>query len=170
MNFAAIDDVELRRGALVLAECDENGDIAPYGYSIVAEGEGFEVTLRALPGYELGSLMLNSTTVDPQLMTTDTNGVTTATWVEMSGMNRLYANYIVKTSIRSAEEESIAVFPNPTDGMVTVVAPEGEKVTLYDAMGRVLLVTRDRRIDLGGLRSGLYLLRCGNEIFKVIKK
>lgn len=170
MIFAAIDDVELRRGALVLAECDENGDIAPYGYSIVPEGEGFEVTLRALPGYELGSLTLNGTTVDPQLMTTDTNGVTTATWVEMSGMNRLYANYVVKTSIRSAEGESIAVFPNPTDGIVTVVAPEGEKVTLYDAMGRVLLVTRDRRIDLGGLRSGLYLLRCGNEIFKVIKK
>ena len=63
------------------------------------------------------------------------------------------------------------VYPNPSSGSLTIEA-EG-LVTISDEMGRVvrtLFVDNKQTIDLQGLASGLYFVKVGTEVKKVMVK
>ncbi|MBF8151285.1 leucine-rich repeat protein [Winogradskyella sp. F6397] len=75
--------------------------------------------------------------------------------------------------------QSIKVFPNPTNGNVSIVIPNAQesKVTVYDINGRLLInkVSTDANfsIDLNQYQSGVYILRINinqNETIKQIIK
>jgi hypothetical protein len=57
----------------------------------------------------------------------------------------------------------IAVYPNPTDGILTVACPQhGVTLRLFDMKGRQLLTQGNavgrQRLDLGHLSEGVYIL------------
>jgi hypothetical protein len=62
-----------------------------------------------------------------------------------------------------AEAQGIQVFPNPTDGPVTLELTEATRVTVLDMSGREVMYQRfpagTARMDLGALPNGIYLLR-----------
>ena len=63
------------------------------------------------------------------------------------------------------------VYPNPASETLTIEA-EG-LVTIVDEMGRVvrtLFVDDKQTIDLQGLSSGVYFVKAGNEVKKVMVK
>lgn len=63
------------------------------------------------------------------------------------------------------------VYPNPASEILTIEA-EG-LVTIVDEMGRVvrtLFVDDKQTIDLQGLSSGVYFVKAGNEVKKVMVK
>jgi hypothetical protein len=63
----------------------------------------------------------------------------------------------VKANI-SADKPNI--YPNPTNGLVTLDTPEG-KITVLDMEGKVLIETKlgkDKTIDLSKYASGMYIL------------
>lgn len=82
--------------------------------------------------------------------------------------------------INRAECLSVRVYPNPTSGMLTIEGlPEGGSVELYDATGRLVLTQSlghavTQSLDVSGLMSGIYLLRCitdeGVKTQRVVKK
>ena len=72
-------------------------------------------------------------------------------------------------------EFKIDVFPNPTNGVVTIASEEATRVEVMDASGRkVLTVENNNRIDLSNLPSGVYMLQIttpqGKALKRVIRK
>ena len=69
------------------------------------------------------------------------------------------------------ENATVNIYPNPASETLTIEA-EG-LVTIVDEMGRVvrsLFVDNKQTIDLQGLTSGLYFVKAGNEVKKVMVK
>lgn len=173
-TLAAVDNIELTAGALVLAQCDENGTIAPGGYSIVGAGDSITFTIRAAGGYMLKSIKKNGAQLAPTMYSTDTNGITTLTLGGLSNSNTIYAAFERNVGIETAEAVALKVYPNPTRGLVTIEAAEGEEVVVFNALGQT--VVREKNdggvltIDLGELPRGIYMVRCGTGKAKIVKK
>ena len=71
--------------------------------------------------------------------------------------------------------ENIAVYPNPTTGMLHIDAVDVQKVECYNQMGQLVRVYDNARdIDLGSLSDGVYMLRItmpqGMTMRKVVKR
>jgi hypothetical protein len=69
----------------------------------------------------------------------------------------------------------IVVFPNPTSGLIQFNLPEenkSEKI-VYDQLGRVIIKTFDKQIDLTDFNNGIYFLRVpelSQKVLKVLKQ
>lgn len=69
--------------------------------------------------------------------------------------------------IANTEYQHLAIYPNPTNGVVNVGIDEN--VEVYDITGRrVMSGSRGPVIDLSALNDGLYVIRVGNRVAKVV--
>ena len=70
--------------------------------------------------------------------------------------------------------DNIAVYPNPTTGMLFINAVDVQKVECYNQMGQLVGVYDYNEIDLGNLAEGVYTLRItvpqGVTMRKVVKR
>ncbi len=78
-------------------------------------------------------------------------------------------------SLTGEMEEEPAVYPNPTDGTLTIDIPDAERVEVLDSTGRLLLHSdASHTLDLRDLESGTYLLRIttrqGNVVSRKVVK
>jgi hypothetical protein len=66
----------------------------------------------------------------------------------------------------------LAVYPNPTTGMITVNAPEAIKVVnVYSATGALVAHSTEATVDLSSLENGFYFVKVNNlKAVKIIKK
>lgn len=74
-------------------------------------------------------------------------------------------------------QEVFQIYPNPTDGIVTIEHPEGTKeVQVYNVVGTLILKTAVgegtlTRIDLNEQPSGTYLIKVdGSQVKQLIKQ
>lgn len=75
--------------------------------------------------------------------------------------------------ISGAEGSSVAFYPNPAAGRVTLVLPDDADtpVALYDLRGSRLLAQTLRgtaELSLGGIPAGVYMLRIGSAVRKLV--
>ncbi len=85
-----------------------------------------------------------------------------------------------RLSIPDQNKEQFVVWPNPTNGMLTInAAKEMKEIKIYDIVGKLILSTTFKNetqttIDLSKLMSGTYLLQAiiedGIQMKKIIKK
>jgi hypothetical protein len=78
-------------------------------------------------------------------------------------------------SVSFAQQEVTSVLPNPTNGILQVIAPSGEETyRLLDPTGREVmrgLISNQRaELDLSGLPRAVYLLRVGDEVVRVVRQ
>ena len=63
--------------------------------------------------------------------------------------------------------ESIAVYPNPTTGNVTVAAPGMNHITVFNAMGQMVMdlpvSTNSQVLDMSQYQAGVYMVRVASE-------
>jgi len=70
----------------------------------------------------------------------------------------------------------IQIFPNPTTGQLRVTSYElqMESVEIYDVVGRKLshftIHNSHFTIDISHLANGMYFLKVGGKVFKVVKQ
>jgi hypothetical protein len=83
------------------------------------------------------------------------------------------------TSAKQISGATFKVFPNPTEGMITIQSPDIKGLTVYDISGRTLkaykfMAVNSKEIDLGEFKPGIYLLSVetanGTYTSKLIKK
>jgi hypothetical protein len=72
--------------------------------------------------------------------------------------------------------EQILIYPNPTIGQLRITNFElGKNIEIYDITGRMVYQTnkptnqQTTTIDISHLQAGIYILKVGNEIAKIIK-
>ena len=75
---------------------------------------------------------------------------------------------------KPATLRNVQVYPNPTNGKLTIDAENFEGVEVYDVSGRLINKSELKTIDLEGQSKGLYLLRINangtTQEFKVLKE
>ncbi|MCL2132590.1 MAG: T9SS type A sorting domain-containing protein [Lentimicrobiaceae bacterium] len=83
--------------------------------------------------------------------------------------------------VETLHASSLRVYPNPTDGKLIIeiagqARNDAEIVEIYDVVGQVVGAYRIRPkntepvIDISHLASGLYFLKIGNKVIKVVKE
>jgi hypothetical protein len=70
--------------------------------------------------------------------------------------------------------DELQIYPNPTHGQlrITDYEPSMGEIEIYDVVGKKLLNYQiiDDLIDISHLSAGLYILKTGNKITKIIKE
>ena len=59
-------------------------------------------------------------------------------------------------------DENISIFPNPTQGSFTIESGELiiiDKVTIHNALGQQVEITRGNNVNISSLSKGVYLLK-----------
>jgi hypothetical protein len=77
------------------------------------------------------------------------------------------------TSIANVSGGKISVYPNPFAESIVIDVVVGGKVTIYDLSGKVVLSTTvqagSNRINTSTLNKGIYLLKQGTNVVKIVK-
>lgn len=78
------------------------------------------------------------------------------------------------SSIRESEQEILSVYPNPCSDILNVIAANDGRLQVYSLEGALSLEAEieagNNSIDVTGLKSGLYIVRFGNNTTKLIKE
>ena len=64
---------------------------------------------------------------------------------------------------------SFSIYPNPTTGVFTVKVAQGT-IRIYDLIGNIILESTKPEIDLSGHASGVYFIKVGETVRKLIKQ
>jgi Secretion system C-terminal sorting domain len=98
----------------------------------------------------------------------------------VSYLNGASANTEIFTSIcttgnRELPPTKLIVYPNPSTGIISVESDKNVGVIkVFDALGRLILNQNATELhtdlDLTGVADGLYIVRIGNQSFKIVKK
>lgn len=72
------------------------------------------------------------------------------------------------------EDKELTIYPNPTDGKLTVAFQDGLKAPLnvYNQLGELMISTDSHQLDLTPLNAGIYFISSPNystKVYKVIK-
>lgn len=75
------------------------------------------------------------------------------------------ARFIVKFDVLASTPEALVaefkLFPNPTEGELTISGGEGKQLTIYNAIGQKMgmynITANDEKLDISSLKSGIYL-------------
>lgn len=170
----SIDEVTIVRGSLIKAECDVNGNITPYGYTVIPFNEQQTFTMTPLSGYYCDRLIIDGTIVIGQSQLTVTSDDTREYTLDGNGGHHTIKAYFErKNSIDIAEDNTIKITPNPTTGIVTIYGERGVKVEIYDLNGRKIFSDVNKNgtleINMSTFAKGLYTVRYGNIAKKIVK-
>jgi hypothetical protein len=120
-------------------------------------------------------------------VSTNLDGIPTATGIESSiylfnlaNADELSnfvpnTNVVLATSENQLKNNSIILFPNPTDNYISIQnAPIDSEYAVYDLNGSLLSKNKinptNSKIDLSIFSKGIYTIKIENETFKIIKK
>ena len=168
-----------------------------FGTTYTATGDYVRTGTSALPGgcdttetlhltinhsvtiFDTLSLLSNEMPYNYHGNTINSEGDYTFNGTTIEGCDSTVILYVTVTPVGIFDiqnsEFKIDVFPNPTNGVVTIASEEATRVEVMDASGRkVLTVENNNRIDLSNLPSGVYMLQIttpqGKALKRVIRK
>lgn len=73
----------------------------------------------------------------------------------------------------SSTDNNISVFPNPAQDFVTIQNAEDSDIAIFDLSGRCVINVRNysgESIDISALKAGMFFVKVGEEIIKLVKK
>ncbi|MDO4216912.1 MAG: M6 family metalloprotease domain-containing protein [Bacteroidales bacterium] len=168
----ALDDIRLQSGILLSTTNSEGGFLYPQGYNVYQYGDTVHFRMMRQSGYKFKALYINNSNYTSHV---DTTRYPSFDWViRFSSTARgLFERDL---AIDDVETAMPVFYPNPTNNWVTIdQIPNGiDRITLHDIYGRVLrtysVEGSSLRINLAAMPRGLYLIRIGDRIHKVMKE
>ena len=155
----------------VTVTANVSGACEPYGSGLYVDSSTVEIGYQMLDTATVGGywhfLGWNDGGVgNPRnlFVTSDTAIVALFEWVADS----------VGIEVVSGQWPVASIYPNPAHGEVTVSVSQPSTVTVLDMTGRVVIpptpITSDLRLQTSGLPSGVYFVRVGSTVKKLIVK
>ncbi|MDR3328665.1 MAG: Ig-like domain-containing protein, partial [Prevotellaceae bacterium] len=74
------------------------------------------------------------------------------------------------TAVETRHAASLQIYPNPTTGLVYVDNPNGAEAAVYTLSGALVLRSKAAVIDLSRHVAGVYIIKVGNKVAKVVKE
>lgn len=74
------------------------------------------------------------------------------------------------SEITHKENNDLVVYPNPSSGKIKIESTNyaASLKQLYNSVGQLILQTHENEMDVSGLSKGVYYLRCGTSVAKVL--
>ena len=84
----------------------------------------------------------------------------------------LVANFILNTGIGDQLQTDIRIYPNPVQDVLHIESPESKvlSVSVFDYLGRQLITTREKTVNISHLKPGIYLVKVNDKMFKIAKE
>jgi hypothetical protein len=70
--------------------------------------------------------------------------------------------------VSAVADEMLEVYPNPTNSVIYIKNKKGKKKELFTMLGELLYSTTKDEIEVYNLPKGIYLLRCEDQVRKVV--
>ena len=144
---------------IITATAGENGTITPSGEIKIADGGSQIFVIAAHENYQVADVLVDGTSV---------GAVSGYTFSNVTSSHTIEATFKAKgVNIEETNVVGIMVYPNPTDGKLTIGNGELtiENVEIFDLMGKALnncqlsTVNCQLKIDISHLPSGIYFIR-----------
>ncbi|MBO4282420.1 MAG: T9SS type A sorting domain-containing protein [Bacteroidales bacterium] len=106
----------------------------------------------------------------------DTMDIRVEVTAEDTSVRCLYrVRVLLRNAVPEWQAETFALYPNPAHTVLYVKGVKGERVRLFDMSGRMVLQAEPTgeatlQVDISGLARGMYVVRCGKEVRKVVKE
>lgn len=82
--------------------------------------------------------------------------------------------FLEKSAVNNFEAKTLKIYPNPANEYFTLESEIGTHITIFDVQGRMLknliAESTQQKVDISNLKSGVYLVRLGNNPGRLIKK
>ena len=170
-----VDNVCLMPGYLVHSTDNGGGEFTPQGHHVYQLGDTVTFTMVPHEHFIFANLYLDGERVTTSVRVV--NGVHTyALRVRRSCL--LHATFVNRMDIAEPTVADVRVYPNPTSGRLTIenVPASAREMTLYNMQGCAVLrqaVAAGQSaavLSLQGLPRGIYMLRIGQHVVKVVKQ
>ena len=79
-------------------------------------------------------------------------------------------------SLENSSVNELSLFPNPTDGIISIRSDKNYQLEIYSVDGKIILKDNGNQIDISALQNGTYFLKITKEntnnsaSFKILKK
>ena len=79
-------------------------------------------------------------------------------------------------SLENSSVSELSLFPNPTDGIISIKSDKNYQLEIYSVDGKIILKDNGNNIDISALQNGTYFLKIIQEntnnsaSFKILKK
>ena len=120
------------------------------------------------------TLIINGEPVEKVVTKITFNGdLAVLTFSDATEISEDMGNVILQFSSAPTSIKDIAVFQmnKVVDGELNIEGlPAGTQVVIFDASGKQLMATMATQINVSSLKSGVYVLKAGNQIVKFVKQ
>lgn len=120
------------------------------------------------------TLIINGEPVEKVVTKITFNGdLAVLTFSDATEISEDMGNVILQFSSAPTSIKDIAVFQmnKAVDGELNIEGlPAGTQVVIFDASGKQIMATMATQINVSSLKSGVYVLKAGNQIVKFVKQ
>jgi hypothetical protein len=120
------------------------------------------------------TLIINGEPVEKVVTKITFNGdLAVLTFSDATEISEDMGNVILRFSSAPTSIKDIAVFQmnKVVDGELNIEGlPAGTQVVIFDASGKQIMATMATQINVSSLKSGVYVLKAGNQIVKFVKQ
>ncbi len=149
-----------------------NGTITPAGATEVGYAASQSYTITPNAGYTLSKLLVDGK--DSTAAVTDG----TYTFNNVIATHTIVASFSKLTGVGSSNFDKLKMYPNPVEnGIITITCEQykqGDKVEVSTMGGDLVLVQPATEgtttVDIAHLPSGIYIVKVGNAVAKMVKK
>ena len=88
----------------------------------------------------------------------------------IANIKKITFSNVVPSAVEDVVENTVLVYPNPTQDVLMIQGAESQLLRVYDMQGRLLKTEQGEQVVVGDLPDGTYLLQVGAQVVRFIKK
>lgn len=143
--------------------------------SVICTGQAATITASGANSYTW-----NTTSTSNTIVISPT--VTTSYTVTGTGSNGCTASYVITQSVSTCTDIKVEsnklfdmnLYPNPTNGLVTIQLPQNSHLIIYDVVGNIVLENKNTSNNLvynfSEFENGVYFIKAINNRFIIVKR
>jgi len=158
----------------ITATAGTGGSISPSGNISVNVGIDQTFTFSANSGYEISQVLIDNLNNFPAVAAGN------YTFTNVTANHKIEVYFSPTTGISEVTAEKMTIYPNPTSGQLRVsgdiLDSKDSEIRIYNVVGQVVFTSQlsklspETTIDISGLANGLYFLKVGGKVVKIIKE